>query len=333
MNTIYNSFPNVRLSRLRQNSVLRDMLATPIPSPDKFIYPVFICEGTNIKNEIKSMPNQYIYSVDMLLKNIHSIIKQGITSFLLFGTADDSLKTPDGRYGFSEKGAVQSALRKITAEFPELNLYTDVCMCAYTDHGHCGILNNNGTINNDASLGILQKIAVSHIEAGAVGVAPSAMMDGQIKALREAFKHNNFHNQLIISYSTKFASSMYGPFRDAASSSPKSGDRKSYQLDYRDWRLPLRESIEDEKEGADILMVKPSMMYLDIISKLREKTLLPIASYNVSGEYSMLIASAQNGWGDLKAMVRESIIAQSRAGSDIFISYWANQYNEFLRNN
>jgi len=324
-------FPNTRLRRLRQSSLIREMTAISIPSPKKFIYPVFVCEGTDIKKEITSMPGQYIYSIDKLLVDIGKLMDQGIASIMLFGTIDKNRKSIEAEYAFAEHSIVHTAIRKLKNNYQDLNVFTDVCLCGYTNHGHCGMLKDNGQIDNDLSLEVLKKIAISHIEAGADGVAPSAMMDGQVKAIRTALDTKGFSDTIIISYSTKFASSMYGPFRDAANSSPKNGDRKSYQLDYRDWKLPIRESLEDENEGADILMVKPSLMYLDIICRLREATLLPIAAYNVSGEYSMFIATARNGWGDLKQMVRESIIAQTRSGVDIFISYWANQYDKLLK--
>lgn len=324
-------YPETRLSRLRQNQVIRDMMSIDMPGPEKFIYPVFICEGNGIRKEIESMPGQYIFSIDKLLFEIESLMIQGIYSLMIFGVIDESRKTINGEYSYDVNGVVQTALKTLKTKFPELNLFSDVCLCSYTSHGHCGVMHYDEKIDNDTTLKILQKISISHIESGALGVAPSAMMDGQVKAIRTAFNEKGLINSMIISYSTKFASSMYGPFRDAANSSPKSGDRKSYQLDFRDWRQPLRESLEDEHEDADILMVKPSMFYLDIICRLRENSMLPIAAYSVSGEYSMLIASAQNGWGDLKLMVREFMYAQARAGVDIFISYWANRYDELLK--
>jgi len=326
-----NGYPETRLSHLRQNQVIRDMMSIDMPGPEKFIYPVFICEGKGIRKEIKSMPGQYIFSIDKILFEIESLMTQGVYSLMIFGVIDENRKTVNGEYSYDVNGVVQTAVKMLKTKFPELNLFSDVCLCSYTSHGHCGVLLYDGKIDNDMTLKILQKISVSHIEAGALGVAPSAMMDGQVKAIRTVFNEKGLTNSMIISYSTKFASSMYGPFRNAANSSPKSGDRKSYQLDFRDWRQPLRESLEDEYEGSDILMVKPSIFYLDIICKLRESSMLPIAAYNVSGEYSMLIASAQNGWGDLKLMVRESMYAQTRAGADIFISYWANRYNELFK--
>jgi porphobilinogen synthase len=208
----------------------------------------------------------------------------------------------------------------------EIIVWTDVCLCAYTTHGHCGALDKKGNVDNDKTLGLLAKMALSHAEAGADGAAPSAMMDGQVCAIRNALSENGFNDTLLMSYSTKFASHFYGPFREAAGSKPGKGDRKGYQACPANLNLALRESIEDEKEGADILMVKPALCYLDIISKIKENSLLPVAAYNVSGEYSMIYACAERGWGDLNGMARESLTAISRAGADIIISYWANQY-------
>jgi len=205
-------------------------------------------------------------------------------------------------------------------------VWSDVCLCSYTKSGHCGILTKDGRIDNDKTLPLLAKIAVSHAEAGADGVAPSAMMDGQVREIRNALAQNGFKDTPIMSYSTKFASSFYGPFRDAAGSAPKTGDRKSYQLPTSDISQAIRESLEDEKEGADILMVKPALPYLDVISELKRRTLVPIAAYNVSGEYSMIHACAERGWGDLYQMARESLVSISRAGADIIISYWASDY-------
>ena len=233
-------------------------------------------------------------------------------------------------YAYRDQGLVQQAVRKVRGRFPELLIFTDVCLCGYTDHGHCGPLNEDGSVDNDTANEILSKTAVSHAAAGADGVAPSAMMDGQVLAIRKALSESKFDDTLIMSYSTKFASAMYGPFREAAGSTPAQGDRRTYQAPYNDIRQALRESRMDEDEGADILMVKPSLFYLDVIAKVREMTHLPLAAYNVSGEYSMLIASAEQGWGNLKAMVRESITAVARAGADIIISYWANRYREVL---
>ena len=324
-------FPEIRLRRLRRTEGLRKMLGQPLPGPEKFIWPVFLREGKGVDEPISAMPGQSRMSADVLLKKLAPVAESGVGGVLLFGLADPSKKDADGSEAFNEKGAVQRAIPLIKKAFPQLTVFTDVCLCAYTDHGHCGPLNKAGEVDNDAALMLLQKVALSHAAAGADCVAPSAMMDGQVLAIREALDEEELTNTLLMSYSTKFASSMYGPFREAEQSAPGKGDRQGYQASYSDLRTALRESELDEDEGADILMVKPALMYLDVIHQLRTATDLPVAAYNVSGEYSMLIAQADRGWGDLRAMVRENMAAMQRAGTDIFISYWANRYHELLR--
>jgi porphobilinogen synthase len=251
---------------------------------------------------------------------------------MIFGVVEDSAKTADGGAAANSDGVTQRAAALLAEEFPDFVVFTDVCLCAYTDHGHCGIPSGNGGLDNDATLEILAETAVSHAAAGADCVAPSAMMDGQVAAIRSALDSAGHKNTLIMSYSTKFASAMYGPFREAADSAPSHGDRRAYQLPYDNPNAALLESILDEAEGADILMVKPALFYLDVIARLRGETRLPIAAYNVSGEYSMLAASAERGWGDLAAMARESLHAISRSGADIILSYWANRYDEIFTN-
>ncbi len=324
-------FPEIRLRRLRRTEGLRRMLGQPLPGPEKFIWPVFIREGKGVDEPVSAMPGQSRMSVDVLLKRLEPVVESGVGGVLLFGLTDPAKKDANGSEAFNEKGAVQKAIPAIKKAFPQLTVFTDVCLCAYTDHGHCGPLNKAGEVDNDAALTLLQKVAVSHAAAGADCVAPSAMMDGQVLAIREALDEEELTDTLLMSYSTKFASSMYGPFREAEQSAPGKGDRQGYQASYSDLRTALRESEFDEDEGADILMVKPAMMYLDVIHQLREATDLPVAAYNVSGEYSMLIAQAERGWGDLRAMVRENMAAMQRAGTDIFISYWASRYNELLK--
>ena len=324
-------FPDTRLRRMRSSETLRNMLAAPIPGPEKFIWPVFVVEGRGVKQPIEAMPGQFRYSIDTLLEAVGEVITMGVKSLIVFGVVDGKRKSETAEYAWKPDGLVQQAVSELKNKYPDLLIFTDVCVCEYTSHGHCGILDENGSLVNDPSLELLQKIAVSHAQAGADGIAPSAMLDGQVRAIRSALDCAKLENTILMSYSSKFSSSMYGPFREAADSAPACGDRKNYQADYRNQRDAVRESIEDEAEGADILMVKPALFYLDIIKQVREKSLLPLAAYNVSGEYSMLIASADRGMGDLKSMVRESIFAISRAGSDIIISYWANQYNELLK--
>ena len=324
-------FPDVRLRRLRQSAGIRSMLDAPLPGPEKFIWPAFMIEGAAKREPIESMPGQSRLSVDLLLIDLEPVVESGVGGVLLFGLVEDSEKDHAGTAAYNEKGTVQRAIREVKDRFPDLVVTADVCVCAYTDHGHCGPLTESGDVDNDAANEVLAKIAVSYAAAGADIVAPSAMMDGQIEAIRTALNANAFNQTLLMSYSTKFASAMYGPFRDAEKSRPGKGDRKGYQASYGDLRTALRESEFDEAEGADMLMVKPSLFYLDVLARMREASDLPIAAYNVSGEYSMLHATAERGWGDLKGMVRESTAALARAGTDIFISYWANQYNELFR--
>ncbi len=325
-----NGFPAVRLRRLRATEALRRMTGLALPGPEKFVWPVFVVSGRKRREEISAMPGQYRLSGDELLRELAPVVKQGIGGVLLFGVPDGG-KDARGSAAFHPKAAVQQALRSIRREFPELVVISDVCLCAYTNHGHCGVLTKAGEVDNDATLKLLAKTALSHAEAGAHIVAPSAMMDGQVAAIRGALDGAGFTATGLMSYSTKFASAMYGPFREAEQSAPKSGDRRGYQASAADLRTALRESALDEAEGADILMVKPALFYLDVITRLRQQTKLPIAAYNVSGEYAMLHATAARGWGDLSAMVREATLALARAGTDIFISYWANRYEELLK--
>lgn len=324
-------FPEIRLRRLRKNEYIRKMIDIPMPGPEKMIWPAFVVPGKNVREAIKSMPGQYRLSADELVKDLELITKSGINGIMLFGQIDSKNKNKEGTASYEDDGTVQEAIKYIKNVYPNLLVTADVCVCAYTDHGHCGLLDSKNYVDNDLTLENLSKMSVSLCKAGADIIAPSSMMDGQVSAIRDALNNNGFENTIIMSYSTKFASSMYNPFRDAENSEPSSGDRKSYQASYADLNSALRESEFDEDEGADILMVKPSLFYLDILSKIKDETLLPVAAYNVSGEYAMLHATAEKGWGDLKEMVRESTIATVRAGADILITYWANQYEEIFR--
>jgi porphobilinogen synthase len=307
------------------------MLDTPLPGPEKFIWPAFVIDGAARREPIEAMPGQSRLSVDQLLLDLEPVVESGVGGILLFGLVEEAQKDHAGSAAYSEQGAVQRAVREIKEAFPGLVVATDACVCAYTDHGHCGVLNDTGDVDNDAANEVLAKVAVSQASAGADMVAPSSMMDGQVLAIRSALDEAGFQDTLVMSYSTKFASAMYGPFREAEKSAPGKGDRKGYQASYGDLRTALRESEFDEAEGADLLMVKPSLFYLDLLARIRETTDLPLAAYNVSGEYSMLHACAERGWGDLKGMVQESTAALVRAGADILISYWANQYNALFR--
>lgn len=324
-------FPNIRMRRLRRTPALRALTDAPMPGPEKFLCPVFVLEGKNRSEPIDSMPGQSRFSSDKLVEFLKPVVAQGIAGTLLFGVLDDAQKDTSGSAASAADGLIPNAARAIKAAFPEFVVATDVCLCAYTTHGHCGPLSAAGAVDNDAANEQLAAAALAHAAAGADIVAPSAMMDGQVSIIRQALDSAGMQNTAIMSYSTKFASSMYGPFREAERSAPKSGDRKSYQASYADARAALRESALDEAENADILMVKPALFYLDLLARLRDRTDLPIAAYNVSGEYAMLNASAQRGWGDLRAMVQESTMAMARAGADILISYWASRYEEFFK--
>lgn len=324
-------FPETRLRRLRKSEGIRSMLGAPLPGPEKMIWPAFVVDGAAVREPIEAMPGQSRLSVDQLLTDLEPVAASGVGGILLFGLVEEAEKDGSGSAAWNDDGVVQRAVRAVKARYPELVVTTDVCVCAYTDHGHCGPLTADGEVDNDAALEVLSRIACSHAAAGADMVAPSAMMDGQVAAIRAGLDTAGFFDTLLMSYSTKFASSMYGPFREAEKSAPGKGDRKGYQAACSDLRTALRESELDEAEGADILMVKPSLFYLDVLSQLRERTDLPIAAYNVSGEYAMLHACAERGWGDLRAMVRESTAALARAGADILITYWASRYEAFFR--
>ncbi|MBO5941075.1 MAG: porphobilinogen synthase [Kiritimatiellae bacterium] len=315
----------VRLRRLRRTEAIRNMFAMEKPSQDKFIWPVFLVAGKDRKEEIPSMPGQFRWSVDRLVSEFPA----GISSVLLFGQTDGE-KDEIGSSAADAGGVVQRAIPVLKKAFPDLLVFTDVCLCAYTCHGHCGPHDIDGDIDNDAACEMLARVAVSHARAGADGVAPSAMMDGQIAAIRSALDEEGFSKILLISYSTKFASTMYGPFRDAENSAPSQGDRQGYQASYRDADSALRESIADEEEGADALMVKPALWYLDMISKVRAQTHLPVMAYNVSGEYSMIHAAAKAGYCELYPAARESLYAIFRAGATQVISYWAPFYDEIF---
>ncbi|MGQ9661923.1 MAG: porphobilinogen synthase [Kiritimatiellia bacterium] len=324
-------YPDVRLRRLRLTASRRRLFDEPMPGPERFIWPVFVRSGMRIREPINAMPGQFRYSVDTLLRDLEKPVSYGIGGILLFGLTDAKHKSNCGSEAWNPAGPVHEAIKAVKKAYPDLVVFTDVCLCAYTRHGHCGPLRPDGQVDNEAACAYLARTDVSHAAAGADGVAPSAMMDGQVTTIRRALAKAGHQDTLLRSYSTKFASSLYGPFREAEQSAPQKGARKGYQISYCDLNQALRESELDEVEGADILMVKPALFYLDVIARLRLATRLPIAAYNVSGKYSMLIAAADRGMGDLKAMVRESIFAIRRAGADLIISYWASRYNELLR--
>lgn len=314
------SFPRRRMRRLRANNSIRTLLKETTLTTNDFIMPLFLVEGKGINEKISAMPGQYQYSIDMLESIIHEIISLGIKAVLLFGST--SCKDSAGSSAWDKSGVTQKGIKKIKEIAPGLIVITDLCLCAYTEHGHCGVINNN-CIDNDKSLENLCKVAISHAGAGADFVAPSDMMDGRVIAIRDALDDENFLHTGIIAYSTKFASAFYGPFREAANSSPQFGDRKSYQMQPGNAREALQESLLDEAECADMLMVKPALAYMDIIKEIKENSLLPLVCYNVSGEYSMVKAAAEKGWIDEKSIVLESLLGMKRAGADLIITYHA----------
>ena len=336
------SFPTIRPRRLRISPQIRAMVRETNLTPDDLIYPLFVTHGRGVKTEISSMPGVYHLSPDMLADEIHSIAELGIPAVLLFGIPAE--KDPIGMENFSENGIIQQATRVIKKTHPEMVVITDVCMCEYTDHGHCGILNVGGEnrpnlhlpegyVLNDETLEILAKVAVSHAAAGADIVAPSGMIDGMVTAIRAGLDSNGYEHLPILSYSTKYASGFYGPFREAAQGAPKSGDRRSHQMDPGNVREALRETALDVAEGADMLIVKPALAYLDVIRAVREHfPELPLVAYNVSGEYSMLKAAAANGWLDEERVALEILTGIRRAGADMIITYHAKDAARWLQN-
>ncbi len=317
---------NIRPRRLRKSPILRDMVAETRLSREMFIYPYFVVPGKKIKHKIDAMPGIHHFSLDQLLFDVEKGMNSGVNKILLFGVGEK--KTGDASSSFSNNSIVVKAVKELKRKFGEdLFVITDVCVCAYTTHGHCGIL-NDGYVHNDSSVEVISKMALAHAMAGADMVAPSDMMDGRISAIRGILDKNRLENTSIMSYASKFASAYYGPFREAADSAPQTGDRKSYQMDFRNAREALKEALIDEQEGADILMVKPALAFLDIISQLSLNTLLPVACYNVSGEYAMVKAASERGWIDEPKIVMENMHAFARAGAGIIISYHTRQMFE-----
>jgi len=323
-------YPEIRMRRVRQSPALRRMLDMEPPGPGRFIWPVFVVPGSGVQQPLDSLPGQFRFSPDRLVEALKPVHNMGIGGILVFGVVPDANKTDNGCAAWEPDGPAVEAVRAVREHYPDMAVFTDVCLCGYTRHAHCGLLDASGDVDNDATLAPLARMATTHAKAGATAVCPSAMMDGQVQAIRQALDTDGFNNTMIMSYSTKFASGFYGPFREAGGSSPRHGDRRGYQASYGDSRRGLLESALDEAEGADILMVKPALAYLDVIARLRERTNLPLAAYNVSGEYAMLHATAERGWGDLHALARESIMGIARAGAEIIISYWANQYDQIM---
>ena len=321
-------FPQVRLRRLRRTEALRALVRENQVDVGDLIYPMFIVEGKGIKEEITSMPGIFRHSPDRLPLEIEEIAGLKIPAVLLFGIPENKDET--GSSGYHPEGVIQQAIRVIKKSVPELVVITDVCLCEYTSHGHCGII-TNGQVDNDQTLPLLAKIALSHVDAGADIIAPSDMMDGRVKVIREALDEEGFQHIPILSYAAKYASAFYGPFREAAESTPQFGDRRAYQMDPPNVREALREVEQDIAEGADIVMVKPALAYLDVIRQVRNTFNYPLAAYNVSGEYSMIKAAAQRGWIDGKQVILETLTAIKRAGADIILTYHAKEFAQWLR--
>lgn len=324
------SFPIVRMRRMRQNNLIRRMVRETHLTANDFVYPMFVQHGDGVVQEAPSMPGVYRYSPDTLLKAVEEVVELGIPAILLFGIPKH--KDEFASEAYADDGIVQNAVRQIKRSFgSDIIVITDVCLCGYTSHGHCGIVSENGIVLNDATIDVLSKVAVSHAAAGADIVAPSDMMDGRVRAIRNALDENGFEHVAIMSYAAKMASSFYGPFREAAESAPQFGDRKSYQMDYANRREAMREIAIDIEEGADIVMVKPALAYLDVICEARRRFDVPIAAYNVSGEYAMVKAAAMNGWLNERDIVIEILTAIKRAGADLILTYFAKDAVRWLR--
>jgi porphobilinogen synthase len=320
-------FPYQRPRRLRKNETVRRMVRETSLSPSDFIYPLFVTYGKNVRKAIKSMPGCFQESVDMVVKHAKQVSSLGIPAVILFGIPEHKDEIGSGAY--DPRGEVQRAITAIKNKVPGLYVITDVCMCEYTSHGHCGVI-EGGDVKNDATLELLAREAVSHAKAGADMVAPSDMMDGRVAVIREALDEEGFSETPIMSYAVKYASAFYGPFREAAESTPQFGDRRSYQMDPANRREAMKEAALDIEEGADIVMVKPAMTYLDIISDVRENCDLPVAAYNVSGEYSVIKAAAKLGWIDEERAMMEVLTSIKRAGADLILTYFAKEAAKVL---
>ena len=316
-----------RPRRLRSNETLRKMVRETRVDKSSLIFPMFVKEGTGNREESPSMKGQYRYSVDQMFYELEQLSKAGVSSVMLFGIPDHKDELASGAY--AEDGIIQKALKEAKRRFPDLYYITDVCLCEYTSHGHCGMLCGHD-VDNDTTLQVLSKTALSHVQAGADMVAPSDMMDGRVAVIRNILDEYGYVNTPIMSYAVKYASGFYAPFRDAADSAPAFGDRKTYQMDYHNSREGIREILLDEEEGADIIMVKPALAYLDMIAKAKEVTSLPIAAYSVSGEYAMIKAAAEKGWIDEEKIVCETAIAAFRAGAQSYLTYYAKELARYI---
>ncbi|MCH8171620.1 MAG: porphobilinogen synthase [Bacteroidetes bacterium] len=321
------NYPTKRLRRLRYNPIIRNMIRETYLTKNDLIYPLFVIHGENIKNPVKSMPGVFQFSIDNLIKECEELVALGVPAIILFGIPEH--KDEKGSEAYDDNGIIQRAVREIKAKIKNLLVITDVCLCEYTSHGHCGLLDGE-EILNDETVSLLAKEAVSHAQAGADIIAPSDMMDGRVLAIRKALDYKGFTKIPIMSYSVKYSSGYYGPFRDAANSSPSFGDRRSHQMDIANGDEAIREVESDIDEGADIVMVKPAGPYLDIIRRVKDKFGMPTAAYQVSGEYSMIKAAGINGWIDEERVMIESLIAIKRAGADMILTYFAKDVAKYL---
>ena len=313
-------YPSYRMRRLRRTPAIRDMMRETTLKMDDLIYPLFVIAGENVKNPISSMPGCFQLSIGNLLGEVREVVSLGIPAVLLFGIPSHKDSAATGAY--DSEGVIQMAVRAIKDEFPDLVVITDVCLCEYMDHGHCGVV-QDGEVLNDVTLELLCKMAITHAESGADMVAPSDMMDGRVAAIRNALDDEGLTDTSIMAYSAKFASAFYGPFREAAESAPAFGDRRTYQMDSANGEEAVREALLDIEEGADIVMVKPALPYLDVVHAVKQETKFPLAAYNVSGEYAMIKAAAANGWLDEERAVMEAVTGIKRAGADLIITYHA----------
>ena len=323
------SFPDQRPRRLRRSEAWRRMVRETTVSVDDFVYPLFVVPGENIKNPVKSMPGVFQFSVDTIVTEAMEVHELGIPAIILFGVPEE--KNAEGTSGYDPDGIVPSAIRAIKAEVPEQLIWADVCLCEYTDHGHCGLLTEEGEVDNDATLPLLARTSLVYAQAGADAVAPSDMMDGRVGAIRSILDENDLTDTPIVSYAAKYASAYYGPFRDAAYSAPAFGDRRAYQMDSPNSDEALNEVALDLEEGADIVMVKPAGPYLDIIHRVKETFGVPTAAYQVSGEYSLIKAAGANGWIDEQRVAQESLTGIKRAGADIILTYFAKDAARWLK--
>lgn len=317
-----------RHRKLRTSAVMRNLVKDVYVSKEDLIYPIFLEEGENIKNEIESMPGIFRYSLDRIDEELDALVELGINSILLFGIPKH--KDECATESYKEDGVIQNAIRYIKKNYPNFLIIGDVCCCEYTSHGHCGILDENGYVKNDETLEVLGKIALSYAKAGVDVIAPSDMMDGRIQKISQVLEKNGFHNVALMSYAVKYSSAFYGPFRDAADSAPKSGNRKTYQMDFRYSKDAIDEVREDLKQGADFIIVKPALSYLDVMQKVSNNFNVPVIAYSVSGEYSMTKAAALKGWIDEKAIVMEQMYAFKRAGANAIITYYAKDVAKYL---